>query len=386
MPGKVIITTGLPGSGKSTWTLEQIIQNPDWLRLELDQLRDEFGINRKEYDPEGEKNIRLVRDQRLLEALKAGKTVICSDTNLTESTLKRLQSLADQAKAEVAYQDFTHVPPEVCIERDAKREHSVGEAVIWRMYSKIRPDDEIRADRNHLIIGDVHGDWVRLESLLAHHGITVTDQGIENRYNYFVVFLGDLNDPRLEDEEANRSQMSSIRCIEIAYRLYKGGMAELVQSNHQTNMINLYYGRRKKLSYGLSYTAEEMERQERSWLDKLINWLDSRPYFYSFVENGQLFTCTHAYYTPGMSQYHPGGEAASAALYGLKDAEGSRLNWWEDSQYFQQDRILISGHYHVQGYFPDSEHPKAILLDGECGCTGGKLLGFIPSTMQISSH
>lgn len=407
--GHLIVTQGPPASGKSTWAAEQIAQNPDWVRLELDQLRDEFAVDRVYKDEDKEKMILQVRDQRLLEALRAGQTVICSDTNLSYRSLKRLESLAAQAHSTIEYKSFKDVPVEECIERDRHRHNSVGEGVIRKMYARFRDNDPVTSDRKHLIVGDVHGDYQQLEKLLLEFGIeNVGSQAhIEdeaewlNPKGYFVVFLGDLNDPRLDDEEANRTEMSSLVCLRMAMSLQKAGMAEVLRSNHQENLINWYYGRRKNLSYGLQATTEEFtwnpengfpwcedlaaaEVRFKQIIYKLINWLEARPYFYSFAENGQLFSCAHAYYTPDMSQYAAHGEAFEAAIYGVRK-DNQRYEWWLDPAYYQEDRILIAGHYHAYGFFPNQQEPKAILLDGECGCTGGELIGFTPETMKMTS-
>jgi hypothetical protein len=50
--------------------------------------------------------------------------------------IRRMKAIAETSKAEVEIKDFTNVPLEVCIQRDADRHKKVGEAVIRDMYNK----------------------------------------------------------------------------------------------------------------------------------------------------------------------------------------------------------------------------------------------------------
>jgi hypothetical protein len=177
--------------------------------------------------------------------------------------------------------------------------------------------------------------------------------------------------------------MSGVLSISLAKSLQEQGIGETVRSNHQENLINWYYGRRKNLSYGLNYTVEEFKQLEPEVASELINWLEGRPYFYSFTNNGQLYTCVHAYYESGISQYHPGGKAA-LAIYGPRENE-QRVAWWEDPSYYHDDKIILFGHYHLTGCFPSKENPKAIAIDGGCGNTGGELYYYVPHLNLLSN-
>ena len=374
--GKLICTIGVQGSGKSTWTREQLDLNPGWVQVEMDMIREELGLT--QFDPAKEVLVRQTRDRRIVESLRKGLTVICSDINLVESTRATLAGLAKKCNADLEWKSFLDVPVEECIKRDALRGRSggrsVGEWVIRRTYAQVRPDDEVRGDRRHLVIGDVHGDHVKLLSLLKRAGIESRSNCWVNRHDLHVVFLGDLNDPRYATEKRNLS-MSSWRCIEIARELALSGMATVLRSNHQKNLIELYRGQRQDLSWGLEYTKAEMEALQAQhgaqYVSDRINWLDSLPYFYSFTEGGQLYTCVHAYYTEGMKQYCPEPKAGNNAIYGPRE-KGWRVQWWQEAT--QRDRVIIAGHYH-KVVFPAVN--QAILLDGECGDEGGELLGLL---------
>lgn len=371
------IYIGLPGSGKSTAAKLQVKHNPKIKHIELDMLREEMGI-----DPEfPDKSLMTMalqkRDEFVLHWLRKGFDVICSDTNLSYKAINRLHSLAKQAKADVEKIDFTHVPIDICIQRDKDRGkaggRSVGVEVILSMASRIRPNDPVKEEKV-LVIGDIHGDYIKLLELLSKVSIKKEGDVWVNPLEYKVIFLGDLNDPRLDDDILNRTQMSSLKVIQIVKELWDKGIAELVQSNHQLNLINLWNGNRKSLTHGLNYTKEEIDKEDKRVINKLILWLHSRPYFYKFRSNQKEYVCVHAFFTPGMSQYHPNGIEANDCLYGPR-VEGKRYEWWLD---YNSEPIIIAGHYHLV-----IKKDNVLILDGDCGSSKGRLLGYLVDKDEI---
>ncbi len=138
---KVILTKGLPGSGKSTWAKKMLDENPGmYKRINKDDLRAMLDNNR--WSKDNEKFVLKVRNLLILEALENGKHVIIDDTNLHS---KHEQSIKELVKglATVEIQDFTDVPIETCIERDLKRLSSVGQKVIMEQYNRyLKPQKE----------------------------------------------------------------------------------------------------------------------------------------------------------------------------------------------------------------------------------------------------
>jgi predicted kinase len=131
---KVILTKGLSGSGKSTWAKQMVDDNPgQYKRVNKDLLR--FMMDNSKHTSGNEKFVMQIRDDIILQALKAGKSVIVDDTNLESIHEKRIRELV-KGLAEIEIKDFTDVPIDVCIERDLKRLDSVGERVIRGQYNK----------------------------------------------------------------------------------------------------------------------------------------------------------------------------------------------------------------------------------------------------------
>lgn len=131
---KLILTKGLPGSGKTTWAkafLEGF--SGKWKRINKDDLR--MMLDNGKYSKLNEKFVLTSRDTLILEALKEGYNVIVDDTNLAPVHEPHIRQLV-KGIAEVDVMDFTDVPLDECLKRDQKRANYVGEKAIRNMYNK----------------------------------------------------------------------------------------------------------------------------------------------------------------------------------------------------------------------------------------------------------
>jgi predicted kinase len=129
----VVLTKGLPASGKSTWAKERIAQGKGTIkRINRDTLRSmlDDGV----FSESKEKYIRKAELALAKQFLEAGVTIIVDDCNLSPSAMSMWQDFARNMNVTPGIQDFTDVPLETCIERDRKRPNYVGEQVIRRMY------------------------------------------------------------------------------------------------------------------------------------------------------------------------------------------------------------------------------------------------------------
>ena len=136
---EVILTRGLPASGKSTWAKAQLDAHPGRCkRVNKDDLQAMLDNGR--WNKQNEKLVLQVRDNIIRASLERGCHVIMDDTNLSPRHERRIRQLVAEFNKEhgesheVCIRDFTDVPLETCIERDAKRDRPVGEKVIRGMY------------------------------------------------------------------------------------------------------------------------------------------------------------------------------------------------------------------------------------------------------------
>ena len=109
---KLILTKGLPASGKTTWAKEYIQKYPETANLCKDDLRLQLGSTNKR-----EKRVIQVRDLLTVHYFGLGYSVIWSDTNLNPVHIRRATELAEQHQAKLVIQDFTEIGRASCRER-----------------------------------------------------------------------------------------------------------------------------------------------------------------------------------------------------------------------------------------------------------------------------
>lgn len=133
----LILTRGLPASGKTTWAKRHGGRrvNRDELRLMLhggwDKTRAILG---------GEDEISYAQFGAARSLLEYGTEVIVDDTSLRTETVVRWWNLARVMEVDMEIRDFTGVSREVCITRDSFRgDLSVGVDAINRMHSRYFP-------------------------------------------------------------------------------------------------------------------------------------------------------------------------------------------------------------------------------------------------------
>lgn len=162
----VIATIGLPGSGKSTWSIEHVRKNDNFVRVNRDDFR--FMLkNMPVCEPKVEDMITRMSNQSILTALRYKKSVIVDNTNLRARYLEDLVHLV-RFHADVEFMLFD-VPAKKCIERDLLRERKVGEGVILKMDKdfKILKDSFDFSTRKKLSPHDMH----HIRPVLVHDSL-----------------------------------------------------------------------------------------------------------------------------------------------------------------------------------------------------------------------
>lgn len=141
---QLIITRGLPASGKTTMAREFVKSDPvRRVRVNRDDIRQMFTDYAHVGGRSGtEPAVRAARNKLISAALLAGRDVICDDTNLESKTVRELHVLALTHGAELKIWNLCHVPLDECITRDnariARGERGTGETVIRSMAQRAK--------------------------------------------------------------------------------------------------------------------------------------------------------------------------------------------------------------------------------------------------------
>ncbi len=131
---KLILLVGIPGSGKTTYAKEYARTHEETVHLSSDLIRAElYGDEFTQGDP-----VRVfgLMQKRAIEALNGGKSVLYDATNMTRKDRSGIIAACPrhaQVEAHIIW-----APIETCIERDARRDRTVGRAVIDKMLKRFQ--------------------------------------------------------------------------------------------------------------------------------------------------------------------------------------------------------------------------------------------------------
>ena len=142
---KLIITRGLPASGKSTWAKQWVLEDPEHrVRINQDDICLMLG---KYWVPSREKLVQHIQEGALIEALERGYDIVIDNTNLNKKVIDNYRALVIAfGNHEIEYKDFFDAPLSVCIERDKARDLQVTEKVIRSFYNNYKDKYPLNGD------------------------------------------------------------------------------------------------------------------------------------------------------------------------------------------------------------------------------------------------
>lgn len=143
MQARLILTVGLPGSGKSHYAQMMADDSDRVVVIERDITREHLTGSRRDFTREPE--VTTANLFRAQDALRAGKIVIVSDTNLRPRYRREWAELAASVGIEMETVSFLHVSVEVCAERDALRLDPVGLVVIEKMNQYLIASGQVKS-------------------------------------------------------------------------------------------------------------------------------------------------------------------------------------------------------------------------------------------------
>lgn len=142
---QIIVTRGLPGSGKSTWA-ERVVQAEDWphVIVERDQLRQALFNSWWTGKQEDEEKVTRYQEKLVRLHLSEGTSVIISDTHLPDRSVKKWLKIGAEFNVPVEVKDFRDVPLETVLLHNEQRNY-------WA--EKVVPEEVIRDKYNRFIKG-----------------------------------------------------------------------------------------------------------------------------------------------------------------------------------------------------------------------------------------
>lgn len=131
----IILTVGIPASGKSTWAVQEMTKHPDrYKRVNKDLLRAMFDNG--QWSLAREKFLLDVRDYAVQKALLKGYDVIVDDTNFSEHHWESMCRIAKRVGDVTVVEKFFDISLKEALRRNVLRAERVPDDVIIRMYDK----------------------------------------------------------------------------------------------------------------------------------------------------------------------------------------------------------------------------------------------------------
>lgn len=133
---KILVLQGAPASGKSTYARELTSRDKSYVIVSRDEIRAARG---QYWIPEQEDYISDIEEFEVRSAIKHGLNPIIDATNLNPKTIAKWKILAEELKVDIEFKMF-EIDFATALERDSKRERSVGKKVLERFFNNYFPD------------------------------------------------------------------------------------------------------------------------------------------------------------------------------------------------------------------------------------------------------
>ena len=136
VPLKILVLQGVPASGKSTFARSLVLKDKSYVIVSRDAIREARGDY---WIPEHEDYISDIEEFEIRSAIKHNLNPIIDATNLNPKTIAKWKNLAEELNANIEFKMF-EIDFATALERDSKRERSVGKKVLERFFRNYFPD------------------------------------------------------------------------------------------------------------------------------------------------------------------------------------------------------------------------------------------------------
>ena len=135
-PLKILVLQGVPASGKSTFARSLVLKDKSYVIVSRDAIREARG---EYWIPEHEDYISDIEEFEIRSAIKHNLNPIIDATNLNPKTIAKWKNLAEELNVNIEFKMF-EIDFATALERDSKRERSVGKKVLERFFRDYFPD------------------------------------------------------------------------------------------------------------------------------------------------------------------------------------------------------------------------------------------------------
>lgn len=387
----MVVLVGASGSGKSTFARKHFLPtevlSSDFCRgLVADDENDQSATK------DAFEVLHYLTDKRLT----LGRLTVIDATNVQPESRKPLVEIAKRRHC-LSVAIVLNLPESVCHERNAARpDRSFGPHVVRNHTQSLRRSlrgleregfryvfvlnsleqvDALTIEREPLwnnkkhehgpfdIIGDVHGCFDELRTLLTTLGYAITQ--FDGKFTVApppgrkALFVGDYVDrgPRTPD------------VLRLIMDMSEAGQAICVPGNHDAKLLRKLSGKMVQVTHGLDKTLEQIAPEPPEFTGRVRTFLDGLVSHY-VLDDGKLVV-SHAGLKESM-QGRSSGEVRSFAMYGETTGETDefglpvRYNWASD---YRGRSMVVYGHTPI----PEPQWLNNT-LNIDTGCVfGGKL-------------
>jgi len=142
---QILILIGISGSGKSTFSMQFCTENPNWLRVNRDELRKSMlAVSLTEYwradnnfIQRTESLVNELHNTAIKTALKKGWNILVDNTHVKQAYISQIIKLVAEFQVEIRFK-LIDTSLEESIERDKNRIDQVGETVIREQSERLK--------------------------------------------------------------------------------------------------------------------------------------------------------------------------------------------------------------------------------------------------------
>lgn len=180
---RLLLTRGIPGSGKTTWAKAMSVKYSNVVLISRDDIRHSLYANYKFGESSLEEFITIQQRALIMNALLQGKDVIVHDNNVNTQFITQFKKHFARF-ATISIVDFSFINIDTCIERDKLRfgtKGFVGEAIVNKMNKTLQKGINSFVWKKFTFLTPLEADLLlATEQELKNYTIYIPDQNLDD--------------------------------------------------------------------------------------------------------------------------------------------------------------------------------------------------------------